>query len=136
MPRRTTGAVKRTRGLSLRKLMDAMTFEEQKAAIQVLRATDTHGATEVNRHTVQALVNTFIVAAGGCGAKARLLLDQLATTIFADHTTGHVDTMIVNNMLLVLDPMKADSRPLASDTAEDSNADVGARSGGAAGGGS
>ena len=117
MPRRTTGAVKRTQGLSLRKLMDAMTFEEQKAAIQVLRATDTHGPTEVNRHTVQALVNTFIVAAGGCGAKARLLLDQLATTIFADHTTGHVDTMIVNNMQPVLDAMKADSRPHEGQTA-------------------
>ena len=52
MPRRTTGAVKRSRGLSLRTLMEALSDEERQAAILALRDSDTPEAAEVHRDTI------------------------------------------------------------------------------------
>ena len=118
MPRRTTGALQHTRtGLCLRTAMPALTDKERKAALQALRETDVGGAAKIHCSTVRAVVNTFIPAAGGSGAKARMPLNQLATSIFADDTTGHVDSLTTNNVVSIMHAMRADSRPNEGQTA-------------------
>ena len=103
MPHCVTGAVLRQRtGLSLRSAVAALSDEAWKAAIQALWDTGVGASAAADWGTARAMVNTFMVATGGSGAKASVLLDPLVVILFGDASTGRVDSVITSDIAWML----------------------------------